>query len=97
MLKLQSKTVQTILKHIKDSDNEMTKAPYWLILDPRQNLDCNIHRLASQITGPFFNREDAQEFLDRTRYNFSKRAKVYCNSGCYSDLYTDLCSELGRV
>ena len=56
--------------------NESTSNPWWIIIDPEQNLEKNddgIHKIASMITGPFFSRGTAEEFLERTRYNFSKR------------------------
>lgn len=73
--------------------NEGTRSPWWMIVDPRQNMRCDIHEAASQITGPFFSRKEAQDFLDATRYNFSSRAKVYCHSGCYSWQYDKAMSE----
>lgn len=66
---------------------EMTRSPWWIIIDPKQNMRMSLHEAASQITGPFFSRKEAQDFLDATRYNFSHRAKVYCHSGCYSRQY----------
>jgi len=57
------------------ADNEGTESPYWLILDPTQNMNCDIHNLAAQITGPFFNREDATRHLQNRKHAFSKRAK----------------------
>lgn len=74
-----------------NTDNEATESPYWLILDPAQNMRCNIHELAGQIIGPFFSREDAQAHLDSRRYAFSKRAVVYCCSGYWSEKYKRLC------
>jgi hypothetical protein len=65
-------------------DNEATESPYWLILDPKQNMNCDIHQLAGQITGPFFSRESAENHLKSRRYNYTKRAHVYCLSGYYS-------------
>ncbi|GAG77415.1 unnamed protein product, partial [marine sediment metagenome] len=41
----------------------------------------------SMITGPFFSREEAQSYLDARRHNFSKKAEVWCLSGCYTDQY----------
>lgn len=73
--------------------NEGTRAPWWMIVDPRQNMRCDLYEAASQITGPFFSRKEAQDFLDATRYNFSSRAKVYCHSGCYSRKYDSAISE----
>jgi len=86
-----------IINTLKEADNEATRSPWWMILDPQQNMGCDIHYLASQITGPFFCREDAEAFLKRTRYNFSNRACVYCHSGCYSRKYDDLCKQIGKV
>lgn len=50
----------------------------------------DIHEAGAQITGVFFSRKDAQDFLIRTRYNFSSRAAVYCLSGCYSEDWCEL-------
>jgi hypothetical protein len=86
--------MEEIINTLKNVDNECTESPYWLILDPKQNMDCNIHALASMITGPFFCREDAENHLIATKYNFSKRAKVYCNSGYHSAKYKRLCRKL---
>jgi hypothetical protein len=86
--------MQEIVNTLARTFNEYTNAPYWLILDPRQNMLCDIHSLAADIKGPFFSRQDAEDFLEKTRYNFSKRAAVYCMSGCYSDKYSNLCKEL---
>lgn len=85
--------INEIIKTLAGADNEATRAPYWLILDPRQMLDCDPDALASMITGPFFSRPDAEAFLQATRYNFSKRAVVYCHSGNYSSKYDLLCRE----
>ena len=86
-----------IINTLKTADNEAKRSPWWMILGPQQNMGCDIHYLASQITGPFFCRADAEGFLRHTRYNFSSRAKVYCHSGCYSDKYDDLCKQIGKV
>jgi len=67
--------------------NEGTSAPYWLILDPTQNMRLDINHLARMITGPFFSREEAEDQLSRRRYDYSKRASVYCMSGYYSGQY----------
>jgi len=83
-----------IIETLKTADNEATSAPYWLILDPHQNMRCNVHEMAGQITGPFFCRDDAEGFLRATHYNFSSRARVYCLSGNYSSKYNRLCNEL---
>lgn len=76
-----------ITETLRDADNEATRSPYWLILDPSQNMRCSIHEMAGGITGPFFSRKDAEDFLAATRYNFSDKAKVYCLSGHNSRKY----------
>jgi len=83
-----------IKETLKTAGSEMTRSPYWLILDPEQNMVRDIHAMAAQITGPFFCRKDAEEFLKATRYNFSDRAHAYCLSGCYSEKYNKLCDDL---
>lgn len=88
------KELTEIVETLSNADSEATESPYWLILDPRQMFRCNVHELASMITGPFFCRKDAENFLKATRYNFSKHANVYCLSGYYSQKYKDLCRQL---
>lgn len=83
-----------IIKALKSADNEATESPYWLILDPKQNMSCDVYYLASQITGPFFCREDAEAHLKSRRYSFSDRAVVYCHSGYWSDKYRRLCRKI---
>jgi hypothetical protein len=75
--------------------NEATSAPYWLILNPWQNMACDVFNLSGQITGPFFSREEAEEQLGKTRYNYSERAVVFCLSGCHSGQYFDECKKVG--
>ena len=87
--------MEEIIKTLKKADNEATESPYWLILDPKQNMSCDIHWLASQITGPFFSRDDAENHLKCRRYAFSDRAKVFCHSGYWSVKYKKLCRKIG--
>lgn len=71
-------------------ENECTSAPWWLIIDPRQNFskgDDGVTNIAFMITGPFFSREEAEGVLQRQRYNFGKGAKVWCHSGCHTVQY----------
>lgn len=86
--------MEEIIRTLSNTDVEGTESPYWLILDPKQNMSCDIHNLASQITGPFFSRKDAEGHLTSRRYAFSKRAKVYCHSGYWSLKYKMLCRKL---
>lgn len=83
-----------IIETLTNADNEATRAPYWLILDPSQNMSCDIHELAAQISGPFFCREDAQNYLDAKRHHYSNRTRVFCHSGHYSRKYNKLCDDL---
>jgi hypothetical protein len=70
--------------------NEATSAPWWMILDPSQNMTCDPHWLASMITGPFFSREEADKVLKERRHHYSIRAVVYCHSGCYTKQYANV-------
>lgn len=83
-----------IINELNKVDNEGTRAPYWLILDPKQNLSCDVHILANQISGPFFSRKSAQAYLDSKKHHYSDRAVVYCHSGHFSKKYENLCKEL---
>ena len=69
---------------------EATRAPFWMIISPAQNFKTNdegLYQIASMITGVFFSRESATEYLNRRRYAFGKGAKVFCFSGYHSDQY----------
>lgn len=83
--------VKTMKIEIEVSEkNEGTSSPWWAIIDPRQNFEIGergVHNVAGMITGPFFSRESAENFLAATRYNFGRTAEVYCLSGCYSRQY----------
>jgi len=87
-------SITKLTETLKNANPESTRSPYWMILDPQQNMNCDPHHLASQITGPFFCREDAEGFLNHTKYNFSKKAVVYCLSGTYSQKYEDIFKEM---
>lgn len=68
-------------------DDEGTDIPYWLIIDPKQNMRLSLHAAADQITGPFFSRHEADAHLEQRHYAFSKRARVYCHSGHWTTEY----------
>lgn len=93
---LKSEKINDIVDTLKNANNECTSAPYWFIVDPKQNMRCDYHIAASQITGIFFSREDAERFLKDTRYNFGNRAVVYCHSGNYSKKYLDFYREITK-
>jgi len=90
--------VEQIIETLKSADNEATRSPYWTIVDPYRQLfelgDRGIHTVASMISGLFFSREDAENYLRATRYNFSKHARVYCHSGHHSKKYDNFCKSL---
>jgi len=60
---------------------EFTAIPWWFIVDPRQNMSCDLYTAARQITGPFFSREEGEAFLQRAKHHFSPRAAVWCHTG----------------
>lgn len=94
--RIKNKAEKEIINTLQQSNNEGTDSPYWLILDPAQNMACDIGILANQITGPFFCREDAEDHLQSRRYAFSKKACVYCHSGYWSIKHKSLCDHLQR-
>ncbi len=72
------------------TDTEATASPWWMVIDPKQNFNTNsdgLRAIASMITGPFFSREAAEEYLKRRAYAFSDNARVYCDSGYHADQY----------
>jgi len=75
------------------TENEGTDSPWWFIIDPKQNIRCDPHVAAGQVTGPFFSRVEAQERLDATRYNYGRNAVVYCASGYHSFQYKQACRD----
>lgn len=77
--------------------NEGTDSPYWVIIDPKQNMSADADCVASMITGVFFSRESAQKHLDGRRYAFSKRAVVYCLSGYWSREYKNCFSKSSQA
>lgn len=68
-------------------NNEGTESPWWMIIDPKQNMSTKTdacHNIASMITGPFFSRENAENHLSARRHVFGPNAVVYCTSGYWS-------------
>lgn len=71
-------------------ETEATASPWWIIIDPRQNFktdEYGHHNIASMVTGPFFSRKEAKDYLESRRYNFGKNAQVYCHTGHKSAQY----------
>ncbi len=69
------------------TESESTQSPYWLIIDPRQNMKADVTGTAWQITGVFFSRAEAEAVLKGRAHHYSDKARVYCMSGCYSGQY----------
>jgi hypothetical protein len=71
-------------------ENEGTSEPWWMIIDPHQMMSPSASEVAMRmITGPFFSREEAQSVLNSRRHHYSKRAVVWCSSGCYTKQYRE--------
>ncbi len=81
------KTEQRRIQIDVSSENEGTDSPWWFIVSPRSGFLSNPEAIASCITGPFFSREEAEEQLTRRRYDYSKKAIVWCASGYHSGQY----------
>lgn len=77
-------------------DNECTASPWWFIIDPKQNMGCGVHEAASQVTGPFFSREEGELVLKQKRHHFSHRAVVFCGSAYYTHQYDKAYREAER-
>jgi len=68
--------------------NEGTSYPWWLIIDPKQMLNRDLHTaVIGMISGPFFSREEAEIYLRANRHHYSVLAIVYCHSGYTSISY----------
>ena len=72
-------------------ENEGTESPYWLIIDPKQMMRPDVYAVSGMITGPFFSRESAERHLKIRSHAFSKRARVFCHSGYWSEEYKSAC------
>jgi len=66
-------THEIMLSH--GEKNDITAYPYWAIVKK-----AGLGRQAI-LAGIWFNREDAERYLEAKRYNFGKTAFVYCFSG----------------
>lgn len=65
-------------------DNECTDSPWWAVVDPAQNMRAEVAIAAGQISGPFFSRAEAEDYLKSRHYDYSNRAVVWCFSGYHS-------------
>lgn len=70
--------------------NESTDAPWWIIIDPNKNFNkSNVDLFAGCIDGPYFSRQEAQDYLNGHLYNYSKKAVVYCMSAYRARQYRE--------
>ena len=78
---------------------EGTESPWWMIVDPSQNLrtdESGAAYVAEMITGPFFSRAEAQRELSARRYAYGKGAIVWCASRYRTEQYEDACRAEAR-
>lgn len=81
--------LDTIAITLKYCNTEMTSCPFWIIIDPSQDGKLQMH-------GIWFCREDAENYLEENKYNYNKKAYIYCMSGHRSEKYYDLCKSLNK-
>lgn len=62
-------------------EEEGCRYPYWLIIDPWQNMGCTVEGVTDKLKGPFFCRGAAERYLSKHGYQFSERVKIVCLSG----------------
>lgn len=70
--------------------NDFTSYPWWAVVDPRPGIvrrDEAVSQYALAITGPFFSRASANEYLAAHRYRHGTLAAVWCFSGHASHDY----------
>lgn len=80
-----------IYNTLKETDNEGTDSPYWVIIN-EMSVPYEKDKLVGDdiypcITGIFFSRKDAEDHLNSRRYAFSKNAQIWCLSGYWSKKY----------
>lgn len=68
--------------------NEGTNAPWWIIIDTMGITKIeNFQNITPMISGPFFSREHAENYLKNNKHNYSDDAIVYCKSGFHNHKY----------
>ena len=97
MQEKKTNAMDDIARTLKNADNEATAAPFWAIVDPSQNMSCDIYAAAYQFTGIFFDRESATRYFNQHRHNYGEKANVFCFSGHASAEYYNFCKKLGKV
>lgn len=87
--------------HVSEK-NEGTESPWWILIDPSHlramfegvakhgeipDEDRILTAIAHSIEGPYFSREEAEDYLKSRRYAYSEDAKVWCHSGYRTTQY----------
>jgi rhodanese-related sulfurtransferase len=67
--------------------HEATSYPWWMIVDPGKMWEGTVNGVADMVTGPYFSRAAAEEYLRSHRHEYSDRATVYCDTGHRSPEY----------
>lgn len=75
----------------KPQNGEFTSCPVWFVIDPRSDWisgeTISVRDIGLMFDGPFFSREEATNYLENNRHNYSGAAIVYCKSGNASPRY----------
>lgn len=102
-------SIDEIINTLKNSDNEGTDSPWWMVIDPGQiqgmlegvaehnevpDSDHISNAIAFSVEGPFFSRLDAETYLKNRRYAYSDGAIVWCGSGYRSQKYKSFMREI---
>ncbi len=82
--------------------NESTSEPWWVLIDPSNikeimngvakygevpSSEYILSAIAFSIEGPFFSREEGEEYLKRRSYAHSSNATIWCASGYRTTQY----------
>lgn len=88
--------------------NEGTESPWWILIDPVTlktmfegaaehgevpDLESIRTAIAYAIEGPFFSREEAEQYRHSRSYAYSKSAVVWCHSGYRAEQYREALRE----
>jgi len=78
------KMITAFMRHDHKNDNDGTAYPFWAIVSNGGIGNICWH------SGPWFNRQDAEQHLKNKTHRYPKKAYVYCFSGHMSHHYTEL-------
>ena len=75
----------------------MTAEPFYVIIDPGQIMKPDCYSTSGQVSGLFFSRKAAQDYLKARRHHFSDRAVTFAMSGHHSRAWKRICALLREV